>query len=187
MAIAYHITFGNYGFWLPNDPWRSWSNYVFAERLRHFGPTTKTSETRSVAHVQHDQQKRLEAKEHLLHPPVLLDGLQAQAVAQGVQNAVRQSAYKIYACAIMPDHVHLVVGVHPVQKPGRMVQHFKFCATRQLRDEQRLDNHTPWARGYWCVYLDDEDEVYHAIEYVNQNPIKAGYKPQNWPFVIPAS
>ena len=33
MIIAYHVIFGMYGFWLPNDPRGSWSDFVAAWEL----------------------------------------------------------------------------------------------------------------------------------------------------------
>jgi hypothetical protein len=49
MILAYHAVFTTYGFWLPNDPRGSWSNFVRAWELLHFGKATKTDSRRSVA------------------------------------------------------------------------------------------------------------------------------------------
>ena len=49
MVLAYHVIFGAYGFWLPNDPRGSWSDFVGAWELLRFGKATKTTERRSVA------------------------------------------------------------------------------------------------------------------------------------------
>ena len=38
---GFHINFGNHGFWLPNDPIGSNSNYVRAPHLVPFGKATK--------------------------------------------------------------------------------------------------------------------------------------------------
>jgi hypothetical protein len=40
-------------------------------------------------------------------------------------------------------------------------------------------------RGGWHVFLDTPDRVIRAIEYVNNNPVKAGLKRQTWSFVQP--
>ena len=44
---------------------------------------------------------------------------------------------------------------------------------------------SPWARGCWTVYLDNEEAVRRAILYVEQNPVKDGLRPQKWSFVVP--
>ena len=42
-----------------------------------------------------------------------------------------------------------------------------------------------WARGQWKVYLDDEEAIENAIQYVEANPGKEGKPPQKWSFVMP--
>ncbi len=67
---AYHCIFGMYGFWLPNDPRGSWSDYVAAWELYRYGSATKTESRRSVAAATHDCQRRFAAKEALKFPAV---------------------------------------------------------------------------------------------------------------------
>ena len=187
MAIAYHITFGAYGFWLPNDPRGSWSNYIFAKRLLPFGDATKVNTQHSRAHDPHDRRKRLEAKKHLQFPPVKLTGQQALIASQGFKQVVADVTLQIYACAIMPDHVHLVVGQHE-RTVESLVAQFKSCATKHLTTaglHPFQGWRSPWSRGFWQVYLDTPDEVNHAIQYVRQNPVRDGLREQHWSFVVP--
>ena len=62
MIVGYHVIFGAYGFWLPNDPRGSWSDFVGSWELLRYGPATKTTERQSVAHREHDRGVRLAAK-----------------------------------------------------------------------------------------------------------------------------
>ena len=89
--IASHLSFGCYGFWLPNDPRGSWSEYVRNRRLLVFGHATKTDETVSVAKVPHNHAQRQAAKRELRYPPIKLSGVQARAVARGIAKAVEES------------------------------------------------------------------------------------------------
>ncbi|MEX2215722.1 MAG: hypothetical protein WD768_16545 [Phycisphaeraceae bacterium] len=83
-VIAYHLILTAYGFWLPNDPRGSWSDFVRAWELFRFGgPATKVNTRRSLAHQPHDRAKRKELNDHLARPPVLFNGLQARAIARG--------------------------------------------------------------------------------------------------------
>jgi len=41
MVRAYHVIFCAYGFWLPNDPRGSWSDFVRSWELLRFGKATK--------------------------------------------------------------------------------------------------------------------------------------------------
>ena len=109
MILGYHVIFTAYGFWLPNDPRGSWSKFVAAWHLFRYGPATKTNTRRSVAAKEHDRALRLQAKSALKYPPVELNGLQAQAVAMGIRELVELGKITVWACAILPDHVHLVL------------------------------------------------------------------------------
>src|SRR5437588_3225049 len=131
-VIAYHLIITCYGFWLPNDPRGSWSDFVRAWELFRFGgPATKTTERRSLARDLHDVALRLETKRHLARPAVLFSGLQARAVARGFVDYVRRSGCIIHACSILPAHVHFVIARHRYSIE-RVSQQLKGAATRQL-------------------------------------------------------
>ncbi|MDZ4817448.1 MAG: transposase [Planctomycetota bacterium] len=192
--LAHHIIFGTYGFWLPNDPRGSWSDFVGSWELYRYGSATKTTETQSLAYIEHDSASRKAAKQSLKYPPVLFNGIQARAVARGFARYVERTGLRIWACAILPDHVHLVTEGTKIPIKHLVIQ-LKGDATEQLMRE-RIHPMTPWqtpgsrvpkcwARGEWKVYLDEEDEVYRAIEYVKNNPVKEGKKQQAWSFAQP--
>jgi hypothetical protein len=129
MVLGYHAIFTCYGFWLPNDPRGSWSDWIRVWELLRYGPATKTSARRSVAHRDHDRQQRLAAKQSLKYPPVVFTGLQARAVSRGFATAIDESDYLVTACAIMPDHVHAVVLRHE-REIERIIGHLKSRATQ---------------------------------------------------------
>jgi len=132
MVRAYHVIFTAYGFWLPNDPRGSWSDYVRSWEIFRHGPATKTDLRRSHARDEHDHRKRRAAKQSLRHPPVTFTGRQGLSVAEGFRNAIARSGYRFGACAILPDHVHAVIarGAHEIEK---IVGQLKGEATKQLR------------------------------------------------------
>jgi len=186
MVIAYHVTFGAYGFWLPNDPRGSWSTFVGAWSLFRLGKATKVAVRRSLAREPHDSRRRIAAKETLKHGTVELTGVQARAIARGFARAGGEGDYALYACAIMPDHVHLVVAraARPVE---RVVGHLKARATQQLKHEGLWDGagRPVWGGPGWRVYLNTPGEVRRAVEYVEGNPIREGLPLQRWRFVKP--
>src|SRR5215208_2833087 len=99
-VLAYHLIFTTYGFWLPNDPRGSWSDFVRSWELLFFGKATKIDERHSVARRPHDRELRLAAKKALKHPPVKFSGRQALAVSKGFAKAIAESGYLILACSI---------------------------------------------------------------------------------------
>jgi len=194
MIRAYHAIFTTYGFWLPNDPRGSWSDSVGSWELFRFGPATKTDTRRSLAAAPHDQALRQAAKQSLKYPPVCFDGHQALSVARGFAMAIAEADYRIFACSILPEHVHLVVARcdRPVE---RIVTHLKAKATAQLNLDgrhplagfasRRRDTPTPWAENCWKCFLSTDEDIARAIRYVEENPAKEGKRPQRWSFVVP--
>ena len=192
--LACHIIFSTYGFWLPNDPRGSWSNFVASWELFRFGgPATKVTTRRSLAHIPHDQAARLAAKKLLKYPPVSFSGLQAVEVIKAFQETFTVFETRVYACSILPEHVHLILRPNKLTVP-QLVSQLKGQASRRLGEVRihpfqqitRPDGTrpTPWGRGYWKVYLYAQEDVWRAIQYVKQNPIKEGKRLQQWGFVM---
>jgi REP element-mobilizing transposase RayT len=185
MVLAYHSIFGMYGFWLPNDPRGSGSDYVGALNVLRFGSATKVNTRHSVASREHDTIRRELVYRALSHPRVAISGKQAVVIATGFATAIEQGNYRLFACAIMPEHVHLVVECHarPVRQ---IVGHLKSRATQQLRAEGDWPNEQPlWGAHGWNVPLGDVSAVRRAIAYVEDNPVKEGMKRQKWSMVTP--
>ncbi len=194
MVLAYHLILSAYGFWLPNDQHGSWSEFVRAYELTAFGPATKINTRRSVAGCRFDPIRRVAMRAALARKPVVFDGRQARAIAVGFADYVGRSCVPVHACAIMPDHAHLVVGRFRLSIE-RICEQLKGAATAQLNREDRhpfvdqpyRNNRipTPWARKAWWVYLDSDAGLRRSIRYVNENPMRAGLRPQRWSFVVP--
>ena len=186
MIIAYHAIFSAYGFWLPNDPRGSWSDFVGSWELFRYGGATKVETRRSVAASPHDNLAREVAKQALKFPPVVWTEEQMMAISRGFQRAIEESEYLIYACAILPEHVHLVAGRH-TRKIERIVGHLKGRATQQLIEENLWPgpDRPVWAERCWKVFIDDKTHLEKAIAYVVNNPVKEGRDFQHWPFIVP--
>ncbi len=185
MVLAYHVVFSTYGFWLPNDPRGSGSVYVGSNALLPFGLATKTDERNSVADRPHDRGVRRLARSALRRPPVRLSGGLAQAAARGFGRACAEGAYALHALALMPDHVHAVIGRHG-RSIRAIVGHLKARATRGLKEEGQWQTDGPvWGEGCRVVFLDSDERVRGATEYVEANPVRAGLRPQHWSIVVP--
>ena len=186
MALAWHVIFGAYGFWLPNDPRGSWSDFVGRWELVRFGKATKVNVPWSLAAAEHDERLRREAKRALKFPAVEFTGRQALAVAHGFRRACEEGGYGPSACSIMPEHVHMVIARHE-RDIGRIIGHLKTRATQRLAAEGLWPADRPpvWAHGGWKVFLDEPKDVARAVAYVEANPEKEGKPRQHWSFVRP--
>lgn len=192
MVLWHHLIITAYGFWLPNDPRGSWSDFVGAWELYKFGPATKVTGKRSYAHDPHDVSARRAAKQALKYPPVRFDARQRDTVVAGFAEAVTTARYKVFAGCIGHDHAHLVVARHE-RSIEQIARHLKAKATMHLsaagihplREYPTREGAlpTPWAHGSWSVFIDHTDHLRAAVEYVERHPQKEGLAPQQWWFV----
>ena len=193
MVLASHIIMTCYGFWLPNDPRGSWSEFVRTWELFWFGgDATKTDDRRSLASDAHDHALRRATKAQLRYEPVVFTGQQPLCVAHGFAKAVVESGYRVSACALMPSHAHLVVLRHKTPAE-RVAGHLKARATQALVAEglhpfvqhRGKDGRFPsvWAHRAWKVFLNDAEGIERAVRYVEENPVKEGKRKQVWSFV----
>ena len=132
MIPASHVIFGAYGFWLPNEPRGSWSEFVAPWELYRYGNASKVETTQSLAHVPHDRAARLAAKSS--NPAVHFTGLQARAVGRGFGKSLEKGSITCLACAILPEHVHMVLARHD-HKAELLVNLLKGAASRALVKE----------------------------------------------------
>ncbi len=195
MVLGYHVIFSAYSFWLPNDPRGSWSDFVGAwDLFRAGGKATTTTARRALHRDPHDRAKRLAAKQALAHPAVRFTGVQARAAARGFGEYVAKAQLPVWACAIMPHHVHMVTGRFRLDVEQVVIQ-LKAAATRRLIAEDlhpfahlAEDGERPpkcWGRGEWSVFLDTPEDISRSIGYVENNPLKGGMPRQSWSFVTP--
>jgi REP element-mobilizing transposase RayT len=184
MVIAYHLIWTAYGFWLPNDIRGSTSRVLRNDILRDLGEIhlgRKRIQPRSFEIREFFGR----ARELLEHPVVEFTNSEVGTVAQGVDRAVRGRGYTCYACAIMPDHVHVVIRKH--RDPAeRMIAELHRESHLALRDAGHRDwEHPIWGGKGWKVFLEDAGDIRRTVKYVEDNPIKMGRPRQEWGFVIP--
>lgn len=192
--LGFHVNFGAYGFWLPNDPRGSNSDYVREYELLEFGKATKVQNRKNVSRASHNRKLRLKAKESLNFPPVTLTGQQALSAGNGFAEAIHKNGYIVHACCILPTHVHLVIKPHRY-RIEQVVNLLKGAASaRMLRDglhplaqyRNRLGRvPSVWQDECGHEFLYSEQDMRRAIDYVERNPLKEGRPRQHWSFVLP--
>lgn len=192
MVRWYHLIITAYGFWLPNDPRGSWSEFVGSWELYKFGPPTTVSDKRSYAHDPHDVAARRAAKAALKYPPVRFDARQRDVIVEGFGEAVVSAGYRVFAGCVGHDHAHLVLGRHE-RTVEQIARHLKSKATMHLTNAgiHPLRDYampgaappTPWAANCWSVFINDEQQLRAAIGYVERHPEKEGLAPQRWGFL----
>ncbi|HYH66731.1 MAG TPA: hypothetical protein VD866_18700 [Urbifossiella sp.] len=185
LVIAYHLVWTGYGRWLPNDPRGSGSHTVCTDVLAELGEL-------------HHGRKRVQppgrevrafyerARQLLKHPLLTLDEADRAVIAEAFGGVVEEQRYTCYACAVMPDHVHLLIRKHR-HAAEEMAGHLIDASRAALAAAGRCPpDHPVWVSGTpWSEFVGHPDDVRRTIGYIERNPIKLGLPEQRWPFVIP--
>ena len=172
-----------YGTWLSNDPRGSGSRSVYTPSLAelgevHLGRKKLQPSRREVREFYEEAESRLQ------FPVIRFDALERDAIGDAFAEIIRGHQYTCYACAIMPDHVHLVIRKHRDDAEA-LIEHFQ-CKSRGALIERCVvpEEHPVWTKNGWKVFLDSPSEVWGRIRYVEKNPVKEGLPVQFWPFVV---
>src|SRR5205085_1386034 len=124
-----------------------------------------------------------EASKALKYPLLDLSTEAIDVVAKGFAQAIEQFKYTCYACAILRDHVHLIIRKHKDSAEEMIANLQKSSRLRLSAEGLRSPDHPTWVRGGWKVFLDHPDEVRRTIKYVEDNPIPYRLPIQHWDFV----
>ena len=108
--------------------------------------------------------------------------------------------YEFIAGVVMPNHCHVLIRVFEGAMLGKIVQSWKSYTGRRItkmmeecragarRSQERRSQEPPskekhsqeghsrgiWMREYWDRFIRDEKHFANAIEYIHNNPVKAG-------------
>ena len=184
MVIGHHIMWTAYGCWLPNDPRGSSSDLVRVDDLKHLGNLHRGR--KKAQPTSRELRKFYQAAEDVLeHPRFLFRDDEIIIAANSFHQTIIESGYTCYACAIMLDHVHLVMRRHR-DRAETMIEKLQEASKRKLIEaRKRPVNHPVWGGEGWKVFLYTRADLEGRIKYVQENPIKAGRPEQHWEFVTP--
>jgi len=184
IVIAHHLIWTAYGWWLPNDPRGSTARTIASDRIAalgelHYGRKTIQPASRDVRAFYR------KAAEVLKHPLLEIRGNAVRLVATAFGDVIAQHRYTCYACAIMPDHVHILIRKRR-HRAEEMIEFLQNTSRWKLIEGCLWpSDHPVWTGGGgWSVFLDHPDEVERTIPYIVGNPAKIGLPAQRWPFVI---
>lgn len=110
-------------------------------------------------------------------PPIYLTDDERLLVAECIVNEIKKLGVKLLAASILPDHVHLVIADMGVNTE-KIVKQIKSVSALEVN--RRFKSSVPgegyqqslWSKSFNLSFLDDDDHLFNAIEYVNNNYIK---------------
>jgi REP element-mobilizing transposase RayT len=180
IIIAHHLIWTGYGWWLPNDPRGSMSKRVATDVIAQLGELhhgrKKVQPTSAEL-----RDFRARAKDVLDHPLRKFTDRDTEAIAEAFKDVVTQQNYTCYACAIMPDHIHLLIRKHK-HKAEEMISHFQDESRSRLRNDWPAD-HPIWGGPGWKVFLDHPNDIRRTIKYIERNPVEWNLPQQTYSFV----
>jgi|SRR5436190_4767303 len=184
MVVGHHLIWTIYGSWLPNDPRGSTSHEIRCAEIvglghLHFG-------RKKVQPAGEDIRKFYEAAHDILKHELLKFSSDEIGLLGGeFAKVVQHRAYTCYACAIMPDHVHLLIRKHR-DKAETMIANFQDASRDALIAQRRRPaEHPIWGGPGWKVYLESREDIRRVCRYIENNPIQARRPRQTWEFVTP--
>jgi len=102
--------------------------------------------------------------------------LRKPEIASLVEEALLQSdgdRYRLLAWCLMPNHVHVVIEMGGNVSLSIILKSWKSFAARRANAELGRSG-SFWHADYFDRYMRSEDHLNRTIEYVEQNPVKAG-------------
>ncbi len=184
MILAHHLIWTAYRYWLPNDPRGSMSKTITSDLLAELGELHHGRKR-----VQPSAGEVCEFRDRargVLKPPWLdFKVSDFSTIADGLAEAIRRHTYACYACAIMPDHVHVIIRKHKHQAEEMLENLQEAGRLRLYIAGLRTDDHPVWGGPGWKVFLDSPTDIRRTIHYIEQNPVKGRLPGQQWSFATP--
>jgi len=182
MVVGYHLIWTAYGWWLPNDPRGSSSHEIRVERIGelgelHHGRKPVQPSSREIREF-YD-----EARGVLKHPLLAFNLDAVNVIAAAFAEVVRERRYTCYSCAIMPDHVHMLIRKHRAKAEEMIASFQQVSRQRLIAAGQREATHPVWGGPGWKVFLSTRVDMERIDGYIRNNPEKIGLPRQEWPFV----
>lgn len=182
IIIAHHIMWTLYGWWLPNDPRGSTSRTIRNDLIAELGELHLGR--KRIQPASRDIRAFYEqAAAQLKHPLLSFTPDTFPIAARSIGAAIEELGLTCYACAVMPDDVHLVIRKHRLLAEEMIEKIQSLSRQRLIADGVREAAHPTWTRGGWKVFLDHPDEVRRSVRYVERNSLAMRLPAQDWEFV----
>lgn len=132
IVIAHHLIWTLYGWWLPNDPRGSSSHTIRNDVLADLG---ELHEGRKQVQPNSRDIRAFyaETKHKLQHPLLTLCADDVNNFADVFAQVITAQKYTCYACAIMPDHVHILIRKHK-HTGEQIITNLQYAGRLRLRD-----------------------------------------------------
>lgn len=112
--------------------------------------------------------------------PILIKNI--ELLRQAFKNIRKIYAYKIIACVILPDHLHIILSPEKIEEYPKIVSSIKhyFSANLDIKavdltaSKLKKREKGIWHRRYFEHTIISEDDLNKHINYIHYNPVKHG-------------
>ena len=122
-------------------------------------------------------------------PLLTLSDGEIAAVAAAFADVMAARNYTCYGCAIMPDHVHVLIRKHRDKAETMIAQLQEASRAAVLAKPQagRGADHPVWGGPGWKVYLETRTDMERVVKYICDNPLKLGRPDNIGPSCVPTT
>jgi REP element-mobilizing transposase RayT len=173
LVAGFHLIWTAYGWWLPNDPRGSSSHEIRIEKIADLGPL---HQGRKAVQPSGKEIKEFyqNASDVLTYPLLSFTDEEIELIGASFAPVINERHYTCYECAIMPDHVHILIRKHR-DSAEMMIENLQQKSRQDLIDAgRRPPTHPVWGGPGWKVFLYTQEDFLRVIEYIRNNPLKIG-------------
>jgi REP element-mobilizing transposase RayT len=136
-----------------------------------------------------ERRQQIEAWIDAGHGSCVLREPVAAAVVQSALLYFDAGRYHLMAWVVMPNHVHVLFQPLPGWTMGQIVASWKKFTARSISASRPPGIGVPgetsnlfWHREYWDRYIRNERHFRQTVQYIHENPVKAGLaaKAEDW-------
>jgi REP element-mobilizing transposase RayT len=176
MTRGIHLIWTTYGTWLPGDDRGHWSPLfdLYGSILDRGGKLNVP-----------DADTRARVLSRMAEAPKRLTQDEVAAVADELAFHVSPPHTPVWAAAIEPNHVHLLVG--PVREDiSRCAGRLKGRTSSAVGAlPQNANRERVWTSGYWKVFLFDDIGVLAVKRYIDDHNLRNGLPAEPFPWIRP--
>jgi len=98
-----------------------------------------------------------------------------------IQKAKEKYNFKLHNFCIMPNHIHLLLTPATGTSLSRIMQWIKTHSAKVINYANRTCDHL-WGDRFFSRPIKDDKDYIDVFNYIDQNPVKAGYveNPKDW-------
>ncbi|MFK7947244.1 MAG: IS200/IS605 family transposase [Saprospiraceae bacterium] len=87
-------------------------------------------------------------------------------VEKHITNIIQQRKHKVIAINMMPDHIHIFVGLNPKQSIEDVVNHTKFISAKYIRQQSWMKAKFRWQDSYGAFSY-SRSHIDSVVKYIN--------------------